>query len=453
MVELLLLIAGMTDTSTLSVRVVGPDGRPVEDAEVWVTQLAAGDTYLELPRGPETVRRTDAKGRCRFEAVTELPYDQVTTRACFRGTHPDFATWEGRCASANENGVFEDEFLMRLEAGHTVEVAAAVLDADVPEDRLFLIVRDSITDTKRTVRSAGSLSTPPISAQQNAVLPAAVPEDGPPLFGDLIRWDADDPSTLRAATALQAGVRVTGRLDDAVARPVRHGQVSARCVFPVPPHKEIPYRIQSGFSAWVETVDVRRDGTFTFPSLPYGCDLYLTAIGDGFVSAVPDRAAREAAVARYGGSPLLTRGWRQPQIWFEIDEDTSPVLKAEPSGGAAVTVTGADGRPAAGVRVGVGISLSSPGVGSTSGGWRYDTRARLAKERRGADPTPYVRRVTDNEGRVVFADLPPGERHLYFLHPEINLQLPVDNAGEYGRFPFTVKPSEETPVDVRLKPR
>ena len=111
---------------------------------------------------------------------------------------------------------------------------------------------------------------------------AEFPEKGPLLFSDLVdlKKHVEDPITLDLA--LKPGVRVKGRLNAQVPRPIKNGRVVAG--------------IQTGHNdygnkwMWHAMATIAADGTFLFESLPPDENLQLIALCDGWVSTSPTRA-------------------------------------------------------------------------------------------------------------------------------------------------------------------
>ena len=111
---------------------------------------------------------------------------------------------------------------------------------------------------------------------------AEFPEQGPLLFSDLVdlKKHVEDPITLDLT--LKPGVRVEGRLDAQVPRPIKNGRVVAG--------------IKTGHNdygnnwGWEATATIAADGTFVFESLPPDENLQLIAVCDGWISTSPTRA-------------------------------------------------------------------------------------------------------------------------------------------------------------------
>ena len=257
-----------------------------------------------------------------------------------------------------------------------------------------------------------------------------LPDGVPPVFGDLVRWDADDPATHKTAVVLQRGVRVSGRLDNGIERPVGPGWVEAHCVWPVPPYEAVEYRVQGGFRAWTARAAVRPDGTFEFASLPHGCDLFLLALGEGFASAEPTAEEWAAATDRYEDRAVFDPDWRHPQFVFGLDGSSEVVVRARPPGSLRVRVT-TPGGSAEGLRVLQHPNVSLPGVGSAGLLSLQPTRGVLLGRPRSWPGPPNVASV-GADGLARLPAVSPGEVRLSVLRAFDNVAVPLATPTEYG---------------------
>jgi beta-lactamase regulating signal transducer with metallopeptidase domain len=113
-----------------------------------------------------------------------------------------------------------------------------------------------------------------------------VPDRGPALFSDLIDLKRRPEDAIALDLTLKPGVRVVGRLDRAVPRPVKNGWVIV----------EIERGRNRYGQAWDWNVvaSISPDGSFSFESLPPDENLQLVALCDGWISSSPTRAEVEA---------------------------------------------------------------------------------------------------------------------------------------------------------------
>ncbi|MCA9261852.1 MAG: hypothetical protein KDA61_21690, partial [Planctomycetales bacterium] len=184
--------------------------------------------------------------------------------------------------------------------------------------------------------------------------------DGRRWFSDLI--DIDAPQENDAAGAIVArlhpGVRLSGRLDDAIPRPIRIGRVEL-CVVEGA-NQTIP--LQDGWK-WVDSAQVRADGSFEFPSVPAGGHAQLFALaegsdGKGYHSICPPaEELRDYLAAHDAGETDLIVPAVQRDFWpqlFPLPEnayDRSIILPCTPAGAVDVQVVDPQGQPLAGATV------------------------------------------------------------------------------------------------------
>ena len=83
------------------------------------------------------------------------------------------------------------------------------------------------------------------------------------------------------------GLRLEGKLEEKVVRPVKNGRVIAYCA-PLPIE-----RGETDFLVWNDWADIREDGTFAFESLPRTGKVQLIALCDGWVGTFTHAAVGE----------------------------------------------------------------------------------------------------------------------------------------------------------------
>ena len=126
---------------------------------------------------------------------------------------------------------------------------------------------------------------------------------------------------------LRRGVRIRGRLDSSVPRPVTNGWASVRNVFgPGGATPSFPL-------VWSDYTAIRADGTFEIASIAPG-HIEIIALCDGYLSVTPS-----------GSTGLVL-----PQI-FNLTNSAEVEIKMEPAASAVIKVLDPDGQPLANAEV------------------------------------------------------------------------------------------------------
>jgi hypothetical protein len=202
---------------------------------------------------------------------------------------------------------------------------------------------------------------------------------------------------------LQAGLKVTGKLVDAVPRPVKNGKVIVWCL---PKPAGDVYADENPSVYWEDLVDIDEDGTFTFPSIPKTGKIQMIAICDGWVITSSGPEGQTVSGVRYDLDSL------------EIDDNqvTDIELPMSPTGTLRVTVCTSEGDPIPGATVSVWPNQLLDQGGSTILGTGESTSQLIQKQ---IDPTWKIEVDTNNwdkgftsktdaEGVALIHNLPKG---------------------------------------------
>jgi hypothetical protein len=164
--------------------------------------------------------------------------------------------------------------------------------------------------------------------------------EGKAIFSPVIDAELKEGTMSKFSLPLQNGIRVAGRVDDKVPRPIREARIE---VYVSPSHDGAPSGIW-----WTDWKPLNEDGSFEFPSLPPG-QIGFQVIGDGWISPLK------------AGGDLLNHPW----IAGAIDESRGDiVIPMERTASCEVTVLDAQGKPAAGATVAASPNFSYDGFGN-----------------------------------------------------------------------------------------
>ena len=224
-----------TDTPQKTVRVVNELGEPVTGATVapWAIRSVEGVSMLWAPNGfgesnPPTLT-TDADGK----ATIPIPQfaqraDRILPRelAC-RVEHPDYAqtVQSDVCVTPEE---LEKVATIVLQHGARIEVTALRGGQPLPVDRVRA-QWSGPAEGGATVNTQGHLELPRLAGMQLVRL-AYLPEQGPMLISDVEVLKLANGERRELAVEVKPAVRVEGRLDPSLPRPVRNGRILAKII-------------------------------------------------------------------------------------------------------------------------------------------------------------------------------------------------------------------------------
>ena len=302
------------------VKVVDPDGHPVEDAVVYYINLRSNDepgTYLWSDEiwGKAPKIKTDADG------IATMPYpkmlaDGVTTgKLTYCVDHPDFVSYNADFSRANHS-VDDDPSMIVLERGFRIAITAVDDAGKKITQRLHAVVsfeNGGIWEIKKN----GTLVSNVMKKQDGILRVACFQKDKPTLFSEEIEIKPGDKSRLLLQDIkLSLGCRVQGRIDESVTRPIKNGYVIAS-IYKLPDPEN-----WASLWLWRDEAKITEEGTFVFESLPANEVVQMIPVCDGWVpgkpkvkdvlellpTAVPHRV--KSQIQSSGASPQLVKTGR-----------------------------------------------------------------------------------------------------------------------------------------------
>jgi hypothetical protein len=244
------------------------------------------------------------------------------------------------------------------------------------------------------------------------------PEKSPTMFSTLVSFEVKAGQTNEFNVELKPGVRVAGRLDESVPRPVRGGRVCVH-VF------EEGHDGDSSAPVWAGWRTVGAEGTFEFESLPPG-RMEVIGLCDGFVSK--------------NGPPWNGRktGLHVPQQIAISGLAQNVTVQMEPAALCEVTVLDDTGKPLAGARAGFSPNVLWGGNGSTIFASDLFNSEDFFRDGVPADWNA-IRKVTegdfralsDENGVALVRNLPASHQSYFVSHT--NYAMPISRAGGGAR--------------------
>ncbi len=183
--------------------------------------------------------------------------------------------------------------VLTLKRGQIVKVRAVDSEGN-PLPNAYALLGGSYNDRRTFTRDDnGVLVSSVVNSDRRwlRVIDDGESDDVPTRFSDLIDVTAPKSAGADGVTeaTLRPGVRLEGRLDDTVPRPIKDGQIDLAIIEGEGHQISVRDRRQSEDRPWQwrETAAVHPDGTFVFESLPPGGHVQLFALVQGYQSITP----------------------------------------------------------------------------------------------------------------------------------------------------------------------
>ena len=431
------------EMQTLKVLVRDQDRHPLDGATVIPLGLRTKPQNLcpwnTMQYGPVPEVLTGEDG------IAKVPYpkyirDKIETGLLnLKVTRPNFV------ARATDISVHATEPKLQLERGYRIALTAIDAQSQERIKTNLYAVTSFQTKGKWQLAKNGMLASPTLARVPCIVRLVHFTDGQPTLFSKWIEIKPDQRDRiLKKDVKLSLGVRVEGKLDDAVPRPIRNGYVSAFCA-----RKAVPGGCWNRWQ-WSEQAEIKQDGTFVFESLPNDEVMQLIGLCDGWVPGkaklddvkkhFPNKARR---VDEDNDSVTL------PQLLKTEADRSDVVLPMLPAKDIKVIVLDPEGKPLPNATVGCYPNQYYFGGISTSLGAGSSTRDTIVEQKTWTGKlkgNPYEA-VTDNSGTGFVKSLPDtrSARLLYVHHDDY--ELPAGSYSQRATFEF----AESGVTEVTLK--
>ena len=443
------------NTSPKLVRVVNEDNQPVADAEVrvgWWDDAEGDSLHIGIIDPP----KTDAQG----EVLIDVPQGAVRAQISARAAN---------YAAGGSQYLLTGEPKIILQSGRIVRVKAVDTEGKPIEEAIPLLENSRVfpREFKPEPENPGVFVSPVVKPERRWMRVIDANGDGPVRFSELI--DVYQPETHdeqgNILATLRPGVRLEGKLDDSVPRPVSGGCVELFI------KQGDQFRIEEQGWTWQDTETIQPDGTFTFDSLPPGGIVQLVAIVNGYQSKRPTQShligmllEHDSADIDFVSKTFQTTRDYWPQLFpLPVDQETVEVeLQCVPTASADIAVIDPLGNPVPDATVRVnpnGIFMGGPLFIPGSEGFTEASRVRKNNQRLAAvrewAQVSFLRVKTDQEGIAHVRCLAADAKHTFKLDVE-GFQLPVhptssaDYPSRYGR--LEVEPGKTTQCTVTVEP-
>ena len=353
----------------LEIQVLDPEGRAVPEARLSIAGVRKeGDrgSWYGMRDGPATAQ-SDAQGRARISYTRWVDIDGRTIEVDLEVTHAEFVPFRD-----SSFAIGAGQHPVVLQRGATVIVSGWLGSREVVITALDIRMdRESQLPSSDWARERdGRLSTTRLAPGKHQIWLTHASEAHGNLASAIETFELAENEWKELHLELHPLAMQSGRLDEAVPRPVLDGHVWVN--------------LNRGGSGGEPSIDrdfeapVREDGTFELADLPPGRG-QIIALCRGWVSRRTPFDPLEAVTRRLGHEPTFG------EIELAFQEEAPESLEAQriavPSPGALVvamertgslevTVRAQDGSPLAGAIVSTSPNVFWIGVGSTIFPWR-----------------------------------------------------------------------------------
>ena len=445
------------------VEVQDTNGKPIEGAQITpdgfrVKGRHSPDAYSWRTNifGPREMAITGPGGRAYLRyAVMGIPEEKEYTGALiFSVTHPEYST-----VTIQEYRVDQTNAPIQMGRGITLEVSAYYgADRQSVTDLVVNLADDGVNPEDWQKQPDGSWVCHKVSPGGHLIQLIGRLPSGEVVYSEtaLLRMYTGKTMTLeltpdrgsqleskhgqpgvRLVVQMKPGIRLEGRLDDAVPRPVKNGRVMINIRPPEYPATNVIedfYDLDAkngGRNFWHSYRPINADGTFVFESVPPG-EADVVVLGDGFATKSEGQLYN-----RINGNIASGPRMSIPQSFPLTPPVTQITVQTEPTATLEFTATNKKGQPIQDVWVGM-----FPTAFRMRGmyGW-----ARTSSEApfREIAPLPDLRSAwsgkTGPDGTLVIRNIPAEAQHgleVQSEHYQVPLQDPKGWRDRYVRVRF-----------------
>ena len=446
-------ISTTVDFKKVLVVVQDEDGKPIEGATVLPTGfrvkgIHGADAYGWNKKlfGPPEKAITDSEGK----AYVKYPVESIPEEKEFTGelilvvSHPEFAS-----VFIQSYSVDSPEQPIQLTRGIHLEVSGYLASNRQPVTNLIPTLTEWVPPEDWQKIGNGVFAFNKLSPGGHLLQLMGQLPSGEIVYSDTMAFKAEKGKPCHFAMEMKPGIRLEGRIDDHVPRPVKNGRV----MIDVRP-KEYPVlnviddyydadKNYGGRDFWHSYRPINEDGNFVFESVPPGT-ADVVVLGDGFASKTVGQLQN-----RVNGSLVKGPTMAIPQAFPLVSPVTKIEVTTEPTATLAFTATTQSGKPIAGVGVGMW-----PAAFRMRGmfGWVKNSSEEPYREIPHLSD-PVFNGQTDKNGRLVIQNLPAETRGIEVDHPQFQVSL-QDVKGWRDRYVRVVfSPGMTNELNMTLEPK
>jgi beta-lactamase regulating signal transducer with metallopeptidase domain len=429
-------------------------GRPVAGATVLpsgfrVKGIHAADAYFWNKKlfGPPEPVVTDGEGNAYLKYPVEgIPEErEFTGKLILEISHPQFAP-----VYVQEYSVDKPEKPVRLTPGVHLRLSGYHGSDHQPVTELIVNLNQALISTNDLQSKAdGAIELNQLSPGGHILQLMGKLASGEIVYSQSQTFTAKKGKEYHFDLELKPGIRLEGRIDDRVPRPIKNGRVLIDIRPPEFPawtnwtqvgslFKEYP-----GVYFWRSYRPIAEDGTFVFESVPPG-GLDVVVHGDGFVSKDGGEFAD-----RNGPHWTKVRGFAVPQAFALTAPTTTIVVATEPTATLEVTAKTKRGKPVAGATIHLNPNVIR--MNGILGDVRQSNEAPF-RDVPSLPNVPYSA-VTDQNGMAVIRNVPAITARMEVFHPQFQVPLQDPKSWRNRSIDMAFSPGATNHYELTLEPK
>lgn len=403
------------------------DGKPIEGATILPTGfrvkgIHGADAYGWNKKlfGPPEKAVTDGEGKAYVKyPVESIPEEkEFTGKLIFAVSHPEFAS-----VFIQSYSVDSPEQPIQLIRGIHLEVSGYIGSNHQPVTNLIPnLSEDGIRQEDWQKMDNGVFTYDKLSPGGHLLQLMGRLPSGEVVYSDTIAFTGEKGKPCHLTLEMNSGIRLEGRLDDNVPRPVKNGRVMISVrpkEYPALDVVEDYYAADQkygGYTArqfWHSYRPINEDGNFVFESVPPGT-ADVVVLGDGFASKSIGQLQNRVDGALVKGPVMAI-----PQAFPLVSPVTKIEVTTEPTATLEFTATTKSGKPIEGVRLGM-----YPSAFRMWGpfGWMKNSSEEPYRDIPHLSD-PIFSGKTDKNGKLVLNNIPAETRGIDIDHPQFQVPL------------------------------
>jgi len=448
-------VSAIVEFKKVLVVVQDEDGKPIEGATVLpdgfrVKGIHGADAYHWGPKqfgGPPEKSVTDREGKAYVKyPVVGIPEEkELTGKLIFSVFHPEYAT-----VRLQSYSVDSPEKPIQLTRGIHMEVSGYYGSDHQPVTELVPnLSEEGLNKEDWQKKENGLFAFHKMSPGGHLLQLMGRLPSGEIVYSEAFPFTAEKGKEYNYSLEMKPGIRLEGRLDDQVSRPVKNGRVLIMVrpkEFPaslVPEDMGDLFEKYGYFHFWKSYRPIAEDGSFVFESIPPG-EVDVIVHGDGFVSKSIGQVKNRIHSQLVNG-PVI--GVPQP---FPLVAPTTKIeVVTEPTATLELTAKTRWGKPIEGATV-----YLNPNVLRMNGIFG-NMRQSSEEPFRTLAPLPDIpySATTDKNGVAVIRNVPATNRGMEVYHPQFQAPLQEPKGWRDRHIRMTFSPGTTNKFELTLEPK